>query len=159
MGRYDDLYLKPGVRLSTYLLNKIVDALNELADRVFSSQMKMRVLSFAPVPGVNNAYGNKVSMTPPSGKTWAIFAADLRWTGSFQSNEESKIRITATYSDNSSLYIERYSTTPEDVWLMDYEVFSLWKDGVGIVEIDVDSLSNQSSTSIGTNAIIYIIEA
>jgi hypothetical protein len=159
MGRYDDLYLKPGVRLSTYLLNKIVDALNELANNVFSYQMKMRVLSFAPVPGVNNVYGNKVSMTPPSGKTWAILAADLRWTGSFQSNEESKIRITATYSDNSSLYIERYSTTPGDAWLLNYEVFSLWKDGVGIIEIDVDSLSNQASTSIGTNAIIYAIEA
>jgi len=159
MGRYDELYLRPGARLSTVWLNAIVDALNELADKAFSSQIRSRVLSMSPVPGGGGSYGSKVSATPPQYRLWVIVGAKITWIGPFQDGEESKVRITVTFSDSSTSYIEKSSSSPQEIWLSSMEIFTLWKDSVGVQKIEVDSSSNKDSTSIGTIATIYCIEA
>jgi len=159
MGKYDYLYVRPGIRISTLWQNSIVDALNELSSIVFNPIVKMRVLNLTPTPGTSGSYGTIVIESPDENRGWIILMIKMQWTGEFTAGEEVKIRIIATFSDNTTAQLEKSSTTPSEVWLSQREIALLWKDGAVVKKIEVSSTSNMSTTRVGTIALIYCIEA
>jgi hypothetical protein len=159
VGRYDYLYIRPGIRITTVWGNSLVDALNELADVVFNPIVKMRVLDLAPMPGTEGTYGSPVSTSPPENRGWIVVMAKVQWTGEFATGEEVKIKISVTFSDNTEATIEKSSTSPGEAWISQGEIASLWKDGSVVKKIEASSSTNMSTSSVGTIALIYCIEA
>ena len=159
MGKYDYLYVRPGLRISTAWQNSIVDALNELASIVFNPIVKMRVLNLTPTPGTSGSYGTIVIESPEENRGWIILMIKMQWTGEFAIGEEVKIKISVTFSDNTTATIEKSSTSTGEVWLSQREIALLWKDGVVIKKIEASSSTNMSTTRVGTIALIYCIEA
>jgi len=159
MGKYDYLYVRPGLRISTVWQNSIVDALNELASIVFNPIVKMRVLNLTPTPGTSGTYGTIIIESPEENRGWIILMVKMQWTGEFSPNEEVKIRIIVTFSDNTTAQLEKSSTGTGEVWLSQGEVASLWKDGAVVKKIEVSSASSMSTTRVGTIALIHCIEA
>jgi len=159
MGRYDYLYIRPGIRITTVWGNSLVDALNELANIVFNPIVKMRVLNLTPTPGTSGTYGSIIVESPEESRGWIILMIKMQWTGEFTIGEEVKIKIVATFSDNTTAQLEKSSTSTGEVWLSQGEVASLWKDGVVVKKIEVSSTSNMSTTGVGTTVLVYCIEA
>jgi len=159
MGRYDYLYVRPGMRITAAWQNSVVDALNELAGVAFNPIAKMRVLNLTPVPGTGGAYGSPVSAAPSENRGWIVVMAKVQWTGEFAPGEEVKIKIAATFSDGTAAEVEKASTSPREEWLGFGGVALLWKDGAVVKKIEVSSASSASTTRAGTIAVVYCIEA
>jgi len=157
MGRYDSLYPSPGRIFRSWGVG-VVDALNELANVVFNPLIKMIVKTASPSPGLNGSYGTPVTLTPSSGKGWIVLMIKLSWSGTFASGESVSIRLTFTYSDNTTYQIVKTSTSVTSIWFSNDDLSSIFKDGTYITKIDVDSSTNKSATSVTTTAYIYGIE-
>jgi len=116
------------------------------------------VKTASPTPGTGGAYGSAVSLTPASNKSIVPLMIKLSWGGTFASGETVTIRITVSFSDGTTVSFTKSATATGDYWLTDAEKASLFKDGVYITRIAVDSSSSASSTSVTTSATIYGIE-
>ena len=114
--------------------------------------------SASPTPGVSGAYGSAVALKPSVNKGMVPLMVKLSWGGTFGTGETVTIRLTVKYSDGSTTPFSKSATATGDYWLTDADKSSLWKDGVYITEIDVDSSSSLASTTVTTSATIYGIE-
>jgi hypothetical protein len=116
------------------------------------------VKSASPTPGTGGAYGTAVALTPSANKSIVPLSASLTWGGTFGTDETVTIRLTAKFSDGTSASITKSATTTGTVLLNPADLQGLMKNGVYIIEIDVDSSSSASSTSVTTSATIYGLE-
>jgi len=116
------------------------------------------VKTASPTPGTGGAYGSAVSLTPATNKSIVPLMIKLSWGGTFATGETVTIRITVSFSDGTTATFTKSATTTGDYWLTDAEKASLFKDGVYITRIAVDSSSSATSTSVTTSATIYGIE-
>jgi hypothetical protein len=159
MGKYDHLYVRPGMRITAAWQNSLVDALNELSGVAFNPLVKMRVLSLEPTPGAGGSYGAPASATPPENRGWVVVMAKVLWSGEFSPNEEVRVKISVTFSDGAVTEVEKSSTSPREVWLSFGEVALLWRDGTVVKKVEVSSASSESTTRVETAAAIYCVEA
>jgi hypothetical protein len=159
MGRYDYLYVRPGMRITAAWQNSVVDALNELAGVAFNPLVKMRALRLEPTPGTRGAYGAPASAAPPESRGWVVVMAKVLWSGGFSPNEEVRVKISVTFSDGAAAEVEKSSTSLGEVWLSFGEVALMWRDGAVVKKIEVSSASNMSTTRVGTAVTIYCVEA
>jgi hypothetical protein len=118
----------------------------------------LRVWTASPSPGTGGAYGAAVSMVPSANKAMVPLWVRLSWGGTFATAETVTIRLTAYFSDGTTATLTKSATAAGDYWLTDAEKTLLWKDGVYITRIDVDSASSASSTSVTTSVAIYGLE-
>jgi len=116
------------------------------------------VKTASPTPGTNGEYGTPVDLTPAENKSIAILLLKFTWGGTFGTDETVTIRVTVTFSDNTTASITKSATAVGDAWAADSEKASLMKDGVYVNRVSVDSSSNQSSTNVTTSATIYGLE-
>ena len=116
------------------------------------------VKTASPTPGTGGAYGSAVTLRPAANKSIVPLSAKLSWGGTFATGETVTIRITAKFSDGTSASITRSATATGTALLDTADLQGLFKDGVYITEISVDSSSSASSTSVTTSATIYGLE-
>ena len=116
------------------------------------------VKTASPTPGTGGAYGSAVSLTPATNKSIVPLMIKLSWGGTFRTGETVTIRITVSFSDGTTATFTKSATATGDYWLTDAEKASLFKDGVYITRIAVDSSSSATTTSVTTSATIYGIE-
>lgn len=116
------------------------------------------VKTASPTPGTGGAYGSAVALKPATNKSIVPLSASLTWGGTFGTGETVTIRITAKFSDGTSASITKSATATGTVLLNQADLQGLFKDGVYITEIDVDSSSSATSTSATTSATIYGLE-
>jgi len=116
------------------------------------------VKTASPTPGTGGAYGTAVALTPSTNKSIAPLSASLTWGGTFGTGETVTIRVTAKFSDGTSANITKSATATGTVLLNPADLQGLMKDAVYITEIDVDSSSSLTSTTVTTSATIYGLE-
>jgi hypothetical protein len=116
------------------------------------------VKTASPTPGTGGAYGTAVALTPTTNKSIVPLSASLTWGGTFGTDETVTIRITAKFSDGTSASITKNATATGTVLLNPADLQGLFKNGIYITEIDVDSSSSASSTSVTTSVTIYGLE-
>jgi hypothetical protein len=116
------------------------------------------VKTASPTPGTGGAYGTAVALKPATNKSIVPLSAKLSWGGTFAAGETVTIRLTAKFSDGASASITKSATATGDLYLNTSDLQGLMKDGVYITEIDVDSSSSATTTSVTTSATIYGIE-
>jgi len=110
----------------------------------------------SPTPGTSGAYGSAVNLTPDTNfKAIFIDSITLTWGGTFGSGETVTIRITVTFSDGTTANITRSATATGSVALNPADLQGLYKHGVYINKISIDSSSSASSTSVTTSATVY----
>jgi hypothetical protein len=119
---------------------------------------RLWVKTASPTPGTGGAYGTAVALKPGTKRGVVPLSASLTWGGTFGTGETVTIRLTAKFSDNTTASITRSATATGTVLLNPADLKDLFKDGVYITEIDVDSSSSASSTSVTTSATIYGLE-
>jgi hypothetical protein len=112
----------------------------------------------SPTPGTGGIYGVAVSLTPTTNKSIVPLMIKLSWGGTFTTGETVTIRITVYFSDDTTAVLTKDATAVGDYWLTDAEKAALFKDGVYITKIDVDSSSSATSTLVTTSVTIYGIE-
>ena len=112
----------------------------------------------SPTPGTGGSYGTAVDITPSTNKSILPLQIKTTTGGTYATGETVTIRITVTFSDGTTASVEKSHTATGDIWLSGSEIANLMKDGVYITKISVDSASDQSSTSVTTDVIIYGIE-
>jgi hypothetical protein len=152
-----------GVKLSAHAARHAYGGADPLpAGSIDRSQIKplgyLWVKTANPTPGTGGAYGAAVALTPAANKGIVPLSASLTWGGTFATGETVTIRITAKFSDGTSASITRSATAPGTVRLNPADLQGLFKDGVYITEIDVDSSSSAASTSVTTSVTIYGVE-
>ena len=116
------------------------------------------VKTASPTPGTGGSYGSAVDITPATNKTIVPLFIKTTTGGTYATGETVTIRITVTFSDGTTASVTKDHTATGDIWLSGSEVASLMKDGVYVSKISVDSTSDQSSTSVTTDATVYGIE-
>jgi hypothetical protein len=152
-----------GVKLSAHASRHAYGGADALgAGAIDRSQIKPQgylwVKSASPTPGTGGAYGAAVVLTPATNKSIVPLSASLTWGGTFGAGETVTIRITAKFSDGTSANITRSATATGTVLLNPADLQGLFKDGVYITEIDVDSSSSAASTTVTTSATVYGLE-
>jgi hypothetical protein len=118
----------------------------------------LRVWTASPTPGTGGAYGAAVALKPSANKAMVPLWIVLTWGGTFAAGETVTIRLTVRFSDGTAAELTKSATATGDVWLTDAEKASLWKDGVFITEVDVDSSSSAAATSVTTSAAVCGLE-
>jgi hypothetical protein len=113
------------------------------------------VKSGSPTPGVSGAYGTAVNLAAGVNASIVPLSATLTWGGTFGTGETVTIRLTATFSDNTTQNITKSATATGTVTLNTVDLQGLFKDGVYITKISVDSSSSAASTSVTTSATVY----
>jgi len=147
-----------------FVVRNVTDGVDELVIDPTSKATLYRALASlwvkraSPTPGVGGAYGTAVALKPGAMRGVVPLSASLTWGGTFGTGETVTIRLTAKFSDGTSANITRSATATGTVLLNNADLQGLFKDGVYITEIDVDSSSSASSTSVTTSATIYGIE-
>jgi len=116
------------------------------------------VKTASPTPGVNGAYGTAVTLAPSPNKSVILLSILMSWGGTFATGETVTIRITVTFSDNTTASITRSSSSTGTISLNPSDLQSLFKDGVYITQISVDSSSTTTTTSVTTSVTIYGFE-
>ena len=116
------------------------------------------VKTASPTPGTGGAYGTAVALKPATNKSVVPLSAKLSWGGTFGTGETVTIRLTAKFSDGTSVSITKSTTATGDLLLNPADLQGLMKDAVYITEIDVDSSSSAASTTVTTSATIYGLE-
>jgi hypothetical protein len=115
------------------------------------------VKTASPTPGVSGAYGSAVTLSASPNKSILPLSATLTWGGTFGTGETVTIRITATFSDNSTANITKSATATGSLSLNPADLQGLMKNGVYIKSLAVDSSSSAASTSVTTSATIYAV--
>ena len=113
------------------------------------------VKSASPTPGVSDAYGTAVDINAEANKSIVLLYVKLSWGGTFGTGETVTIRVTVTFNDGSTAYIEKSATAVGDYWLADSEKASLMSDGKYVTKVSVASKSNLTSTSVTTTVVVY----
>jgi hypothetical protein len=116
------------------------------------------VKTASPTPGTGGVYGTAVAIAPSANKSIVPLMVKMSWGGTFAAGETVTIRITVKFSDGTAASFSKDATAVGDYWLTDAEKASLFKDGVYITEIDVDSASSASTTAVTTSVTIYGVE-
>jgi len=152
-----------GVKLSAHASRHAYGGADALgAGAIDRSQIKPQgylwVKSASPTPGTGGAYGTAVVLSPATNKSVVPLSVSLTWGGTFGTGETVTIRITAKFSDGTSANITRSATATGTVFLNPADLQGIFKDGVYITEIDVDSSSSLTSTTVTTSATIYGVE-
>jgi hypothetical protein len=152
-----------GVKLNAHASRHAYGGADALgAGAIDRSQIKPQgfhwVKSASPTPGTGGAYGTAVALTPAANKSIVPLSAKLEWGGTFAAGETVTIRLTAKFNDGTSASVTSSATATGTVLLNPADLQGLFKDGVYITEIDVDSSSSAASTSVTTSATIYGLE-
>jgi hypothetical protein len=113
------------------------------------------VKTASPTPGTGGAYGTAVTIAAESNKSILLLFVKLSWGGTFGAGETVNIRITVTFSDDTTASLVKSGTAVGDYWLTDAEKASLMKDGVYVKQVAVDSSSSAASTSVTTSVSLY----
>ena len=123
----------------------------------FWSETPLLVKTASPIPGLSGNYGTSSSILPTA---YALIPQQIKLTtgGTFGVDENVTIRITANYDDSTTATVSHIFTATGDYWLTAAEMASLFKDGTYITSIDVDSMTNATSTSVTTSATIYALQ-
>lgn len=112
--------------------------------------------SVTPTPGTSGSYGSAETISVPSNARGIIpLSISITWGGSFLTGETVTVRITATFSDNSTQSITKSATATGTQDLNPADLQGLFKDGVYITQLSIDASSDQASTSVTVTVDVY----
>lgn len=115
----------------------------------YSLIAKLLLKSVSPKLGTGGALGPAASVAPDPGYV-RIVPSGVRIDigGTFASGESVTVRVTFVFDDGTSQYVDKTFTATGTTYLTDADFFTLWKNGVGVVRIDVQAGSSASTTAV-----------